>query len=105
MASPLGLAMLLVPATSCQQIIQVVTAGPLVGKFWVIALGQNSGNCVGTNGGRVIATGGIVGMVGTCASPVAVDANSKTAAGMQDWKRNEPVIDAALLRRAPPPCL
>src|SRR5262245_12914134 len=47
--------MLLFPATSRQQIIHVVSAGPAVGKFCVIALGQNNWNRAGSNWARLVA--------------------------------------------------
>src|SRR5215469_15663365 len=95
MTSPFGSAMLLFPATSRQQIIQVVSAGPAVGKFCVIALGQNNWNRAGSNWATLVAGWA------TAILPAA-----KTEVTPRTYCRNraEPIIDAALpCHRVSPP--
>src|SRR5260370_35227974 len=95
MISPLGLAMLLLPATSRQQIIYVVCAGTTVGKFCVIALGQNSWNCARLNG-TTLGTGWAIA--------ISAATMSEVTAAIQIRDRDKPIIDAALpCRRGSPP--
>src|SRR5262249_1403432 len=84
MTSPFGSAMLLLPATSRQQIIHVVSVGPVVGKFCVIALGQNNWNCAGLNWATLVA--------GWAAAILPAAKTART----YFRNRDDPIIDAAL---------
>src|SRR5215216_1207610 len=97
MTRPLGLAILLLPATSRQQINHVVCAGPAMGKFCVIAPGQNSWNCARLTGATLV-TG--------WESAISVAAMSEVTARIQRQGCDEPIIDAGLPCQCVfPPCV
>src|SRR5712692_11895899 len=88
MARPLGFAMLLVPATSCQQITHLVWADPAVGKPCVITLGHS--NCKR-------ATFSSVTVMAVCALAIEIKPPTSTAPKTQCHNRKIPLIGVALL--------
>src|SRR5260370_41541772 len=92
-----GAAWRLWPPTPRQQITLVSSAGPAVGKFCMIALGQNNWNRAGSNWDTLVAgwATAILPAAKTEVTPITYCRN-----------RAEPIIDAALpCHRVSPPFL